>query len=254
MVKINNASGKKMQIRFSKIYIYQGNKQDLDSDISIETQINNLADCVRNLASVAEVDSNKLELYTLMYGLGKIEYGKKGLQYINQILPSDVAQITEAEIVYNNLTKIFKDVNKDIGVDTFKEFCATYEQAAPNEPIDIQILRLAIMLEAISMGVTKSVLSSGGEDYLAGTKLKIEEMRQIKELYKREKRLELSPKTKALLSKIEKLYVNYELTESQKEELERLVEDAVQNSKSRVELLDVIYSFSSANKKKIRGK
>lgn len=253
MVKINNISGKKMQISFSKQHIYQDYKQDIESSISVGMQTQNIVDCARYIATGTDADIEKVELYSLIYGLGRTEYGTKGLQYINDKLPEDINKIEEKEIARYNLGKIFQNYDTDIGDEVFQEFSRVYKDEMPNDPLEIKVVRFAIILEKIAEGVKESFIANGIKDELAGIKLKLEEIRKMKLAYNKTQKLELTSKLKELLDKINKLYQQYQLSESQEIELDEYIEQNINNSLPRGEILDKLYNFkSNISKKKER--
>lgn len=253
MIKIADTIEKKMQIRFSKIYTYQENKTNLESEIDLGTETSNVIDNVRNLSVNTPLDCKKMDLYAHFYGLGKIEYGEKGLQYINEILPNNIPKITESEIVHNNLQTIFPDYESAIGDEVFQEFKQIYENEKDSE--EINLIKLAILLEKLSQGVSKTLLEDGNDkDYLlGGIKIKLEEIKKIRSEYETTHQFKPTKRMEKLLPQIEKLYANYQLSESQKEEIETMLEEIILKAKTRKELLDGIYAFRT-NKKKIRGK
>ena len=255
MPSIENLSGKKLQIKFSPIYINQGAKTDLDSDLTVEAQTESLIDCVRYLSAGTTADTGKLELFALMTSLGKVEHGKKGLDYINELLPDNVPEITEPELVYFNLKRIFKSFEETIGMETFQEFCEIYKPEQESDSLEVKIIKLAIIIEKISQGVRKTIssLSHPSESSVTGTQLKLIEMKKIKESYRKNDKIELTAKLKELYPKVNRLYQTCELSPEHKEEIQSVLETVTMPGNDRNELLDVVYNYhSNIAKKKVR--
>ena len=252
MSNIENVSGKKMQIKFSTLYLNQGNKMDIDSELTIEIQTENLIDCVRYLAAGTNADTGKLELFALMTSLGKVEHGQKGLDYINELLPDNVPKITEPELVYFNLQRIFKSFEETIGQEAFKEFCEIYKPEQETDSLEVKIIKLALLIEKISQGIRKTITNSSQQSEIntTGTQIKIEEMKKMKEMYRKENKFELTPKLKTVYPKIEILNGTSQISEDQKEEIQNVVETVLKTGKNRNDLLDAIYAYHSKHSKK----
>lgn len=251
----NKLSLQKMKVRFSPQYVNQNNKKDLDSGLSMEMQTERLLDVVRSLSITVPVDKEKIELFTLFTSLGKVEHGSKGLEYINSILPENIDIITEQELVKHNISKIFgSDITISQIVD---EYIQIYQNDNGNIPLEISTLKIALQVEKVAQGVTKTVLLNDEsiDHTQVGASIKIDEIKKIKENYKKTNKLELTKKLSMLLPKIDNLYSNYELSYESKEELSKYIEDILSYIGTREELLDKVYAFySGLNKKKIRGK
>ena len=148
MVNIDNALGKKIKITNSLNFLELKDKYDYFFDLDYENIIYSISNLSTTLSEQIGVDSKKVKLYSIIYGLGKVDGGKVTLDYINSKQTDQSKMINEYEIMISNLKKIFPDFNEKFNSNVLEELKTLYINQ--NGIIETEIVKAVACLKLIA--------------------------------------------------------------------------------------------------------
>lgn len=154
MGTIENALGKQIQITNSQIYCQLSKKYDYQFEMDYESLIMSVSNLAHTMGTYLGADIGKIDLYTKILGLGKIDGGKAVLDYVNLNIPDTNNKISELDIMLYNLHKIFPDLEERFNVETLREISELNSGNAI--ALEIKIIRLSYYLKLVAQYLKKS--------------------------------------------------------------------------------------------------
>lgn len=195
MTKIENTLGKRIQITNSPIYCQLNKKIDLQFGMDYESLLMSISNLAHTMGRYMNADIGKIELYTSILGLGKIDGGKPVLDYINNNIQDDKSKIQEIDIMLYNLKKVFPDLEERFDKNDFIEFSELF--SGNSSVIETKIIELAYHLKLVSQSLKKlgKLDDKGSTDYI------FNEMQKIINHYQNTRRIDVSQEFASLASK-----------------------------------------------------
>ena len=149
---MGNTIGTRIHIRNSQEYLELSNFYDPKFDMKYDQLLSLLSNEGVALSEMLGANSDKVELFTLIHILSKLDGGDELLQYFNSLLNPD-KQIAEKDILINRLSKIFHDYKDIFDADFFLEIEDLYSK--DSKLLESKIVKIVYALEMIAQSMRK---------------------------------------------------------------------------------------------------
>ena len=201
MKEINNITGKQIQITTSPIYCQLKNKIDPHFDMDYESLLMSVSNISHTLGRYIGADTKKIELYSTILGLGKVDGGKATFDYVNSNINNQEARITETDVMLHNLKKIFPDMEQKFNIDDLKELSKLFL----NNPtvLEIEIIAVSYYLKLVAQNLKKM----GRLDDKGATDFIFSQLQQIINNYKNTHQINVSHEINGLANQ----FYNYNI-------------------------------------------
>lgn len=149
---MGNTIGTRIHIRNSQEYLELSNYYDPKFDMKYDQLLSLLSNEGVALSEMLGANSDKVELFTLIHILSKLDGGDELLEYFNSLLNPD-KQIAESDILVNRLSKIFHDYKDIFDSDFFLEVEDFYSK--DSRLLESKIVKMVYALEMIAQSMRK---------------------------------------------------------------------------------------------------
>lgn len=237
---MENTIGTRIHIKNSQEYLELSNQYHPWFDMKFEKLVSLLSNEGVALSEMIGANSDKVELYTLINILSKIDGGEELLNCFNGLLLPE-KRVVEKDILLNRLAKIFPDY-KEIFGDKFLEELEDLYSDVPKS-LEAQIVKIVYILEMIAQTMKRNGKWSPNDS----TKFMFNNIKEIGDNYKITKSFNLKEEYKKIYDGLKTQNTGY--VNDYIQDLKHLAQEYNDNLIEQTIAIDILKGIT--NKKKV---
>lgn len=240
----NSTIGKQIQITSSPIYCQLKNKIDPYFGMDYESLLMSVSNISHTLGRYIGADVNKIELYSTILGLGKIDGGKATFDYLNLNIPNKEAQISEVDIMLYNLNKIFPDMEQKFDSSDLKELSELF--SSNPTILEVKIITISYYLKLVAQNLKKM----GRLDDKGATDFIFNQLQQIISNYKNTSQVTVDQEINSLASQF--YNYNLKLNDVDYKKLNNIIEPYKEGKINKDDVIEVLNKYEITKEKKTK--